>query len=250
MSGEFVYSLEKIADDCWVIVDKDVRFFLFVGSEKALLVDSGHGSGDLARVVAGVTGLPVMLVNTHADHDHVGGNLQFDNAWMHPSDFARYRLEIAGMGEAGGQVVCFAHKAHHLSPCFASPLWEGDVIDIGGRCFEVIHIPGHTPGSIALLDDGNRVLLGGDSVIDDRIAMNGEWRDLGAYIASVEKLAAFCDRFDTVYTPHGGFPVSSDIVGGLVLGAKRCRDGDVVGVDTDFIKDTKIYDVGVAKFVY
>jgi len=211
--------------------------FLFVGANRALLVDSGYGKGDLAGTVAGLTKLPVTLVNTHADYDHIGANSQFQIAHLHPSEFARYKMEIGRFFPDAVQ-----------DPAMA-PLWEGNVIDLGGRCFEVILIPGHSPGSIALLDSQNRILIGGDSVIDDIIAMGDPWRDFGAYMCSIRKLIGMRERFDTVYTSHGSFPVGADILDGLLDGAQRVKNGAIKGVETDFIKGKKLYDTGAAKFV-
>jgi len=238
MSENNVYKLEQLDPTSWKITDADARFFLFVGTEKALLVDSGHGSGDLKKAIEQVTKLPVMLVNTHADHDHIRGNAQFECAYMHPSEFALYRSEIVRLNIS-------ISREHTVLP-----LWEGDIIDLGNRSLEVILIPGHTPGSIALLDAFNRILLAGDSILDDRIAMGEPSRDLEAYLCSMEKLNGMRDRFDVVYTPHGGFPVGADILEGLISGAKRCLSGEVEGIETDIVKNAKLYDIGVAKFVY
>ncbi len=105
-----------------------------MGTQKALLADTTEVSGDLPALVRTVTDLPVQLVITHADPDHIGSNDRFDEAFMHPAEFAYYEKN------AGDK--------------FAKPrsLPDGEKIDIGGCVFEVIHIPGHTPGSIALLD--------------------------------------------------------------------------------------------------
>ena len=238
MSEGRAYSVGQIDAASWWILDKDVRMFLFAGAEKALLVDSGHGSGDIKKTVSELTSLPVMLVNTHGDYDHIGGNAQFDTAYMHPAEFARYKVELVDWNAPTG-------KDHKVAP-----LWEWDVIDIGGRSFEVILIPGHTPGSIALLDSENRILLGGDSVLDDKIAMINPWRDFDAYICSIEKLIRLRSSFDSVYTPHGNFPLSPGILDGILEGAMRMKNGEIEGVDTDFIKGAKMYDIGVAKFLF
>ena len=231
MNMENNYKIDQIDEASWRIDDKGARMFLFAGTDKALLVDSGYGSGNLKETVAALTSLPVLLVNTHADYDHVGANKLFEKAHMHPSEFARY------------------HKAEG-EELTVSPLWEGDIIDLGDRTFEVILIPGHTPGSIALLDEEARILIGGDSILDDIIAMCDAWRDFDAYICSMEKLNAMRCRFDTVYPSHGSFPLGADIIEGLIVGAKRCRNCEIEGEDTDFIPNTRLYNVGVAKFVY
>ena len=142
------------------------------------------------------------------------------------------------------------------------------------RKFEVISIPGHTPGSIALLDIQNRILIAGDSVLDDVIAMSGCWRNFDAYICSMEKLCKMRDRFDTVYTSHATFPLSPDIIDGLVIGAIKCKSGEILGMDVGDIragsksaeeknrlialledlqatnKDIRLYDAVVATFAY
>ena len=234
MSANTAYKVDMIDANSWRIDDRGARIFLFQGEDKSLLIDSGYGGGDLKSTVEEYTKLPVMLVNTHADYDHVGGNKQFGMAWMHPAEFARY------------------HKSEGKELA-VSPVWEGDIIDLGNRRFEVILIPGHTPGCIALLDEQNRVLIGGDSVLDDIIAMGDEWRDFDAYICSMEKLNSMRSRFDTVYPSHGSFPLGSDIIEGLISGAKLCKNGEIEGVYSDFIKnrdDLKLYVTGAAKFLY
>lgn len=201
------YEVHQIDASCWRIEENGVRAFLITGTEKALLVDTGFGTGNIKEIVDNMTDLPLMLVNTHTDRDHIGCNLLFEKAYMHPSEYDRYH-----QGGGAGLAV--------------EPLWEGDRIDLGGRSFEVILIPGHTPGSIALLDAENRVLFSGDSVQAGTIYMFGPGRNIKAYIASMIKLDAISNRFDTVYPSHGPIPVSSDILGGLIIGAKRILNGE------------------------
>ena len=241
MSTENTYMVDQIDDTSWRINDNGARIFLFAGTQKAMMVDSGYGSGNLRETVQKLTQLPIMVVNTHADFDHIGSNAQFEIAFMHPAEFARYRQENSR----------FFPSVEKELP--VSPLWEGDIIDLGDRRFEIIHIPGHSPGSIALLDTENRILIAGDSVLDDIIAMGDVWRDFDAYIYSMQKLNAMRSRFDTIYPSHGSFPLSSDVLEGLVDGARRCKNGEVKGEPTDFIKgrdDLKLYHVGGAKFMF
>ena len=84
-----VYEVIRINEHSWRIEENGVRMFLFVGTDKALLIDSGFGGGDLKAKVAKLTDLPIVLVNTHADGDHIRCNHQFDKAYMHPSEFDR-----------------------------------------------------------------------------------------------------------------------------------------------------------------
>ena len=64
--------------------------YLITGSEKALLVDTANGYEDLNEIVRSLTNLPVIVVNTHGHGDHIYGNVYFEEAWLHPADFALY----------------------------------------------------------------------------------------------------------------------------------------------------------------
>ena len=231
METNTAYQVINISENAWRIEENGVRSFLFAGTEKALLVDSGFGTGDLKAVAESLTALPVMLVNTHADRDHVGCNHEFYKAYMHPAEFDRY------------------HQTSGITT-MAEPLWEGDIIGLGGRRFEVILIPGHTPGSIALLDEINRVLIAGDSVQSGMIFMFGAGRDINAYIYSMKKLASMREKFDTVYPSHGDFPVEAGIIPALIDGAEKVRDGKIEGKKAPFDTAARLYDAGAAKFLY
>lgn len=104
---------------------------------------------------------------------------------------------------------------------------------MGDRPLEIIDLPGHTPGSIAILDVKNRVLIGGDSIQGGRIFMFGEHRNLPEYIASLERLSAYKGRFDTVYASHSTVSVAPDIIPKLIAGAKQILAGEAVGEETD-----------------
>ena len=233
------YEVIQIDEKSWRICEKGVMSFLFVGAEKALLIDSGFGTGNIKEVVESLTKLPIMLVTTHADRDHVGGNKQFDKAYMHPAEFHRYRTHTAVEREFP-----------------AEPLWENDIIDLGGRCFKVVLIPGHTPGNIVLLDAENRILTGSDSIqAEKEIWMFGPGRDMDAYIHSMKKLRDMRDCFSAVYPSHGPFPVDPGVIDDLITGAELLRDGKIEGGPPPGdappqAAQSKLYAYGRVKFLY
>ena len=77
------------------------------------------------------------------------GNDAFDEIYMSAKEDGNYR-ENGGIGDF-------------------RPVHEGDVIDLGDRPLRIIDIPGHTPGSIAIIDEKNRILVSGDSVEDGNL---------------------------------------------------------------------------------
>ena len=203
----------KMNENTWRIEDGGVRCFLLEGKDKALLIDSGMTLPDARTLAEGVTSLPLELLNTHADPDHISGNAAFDRCYMHPEEEAAYR-----QNKGTGTVV---------------PVKDGDVLDLGDRPLRIIHIPGHTPGSIAILDEKARVLISGDSVQGGGIFMFGEGRDMRKFAESMKHLAEYADRFDTVYPSHGSIPLEADLVGKLEGAAKEIQAGKASGEYTD-----------------
>lgn len=179
--------VRKINDNTWAIEDGMVRFFVLEGSDKAILIDSGMTTkGDeaknIAQTIVGEDKV-IELINTHTDMDHIAGNDGFDFCYIHEAEEPKYRTS----GKRNPVITVV----------------DGDVIDLGGRPLRVIHIPGHTPGSIALLDINSRVLFSGDTVSDAVIYMFGAFRDMESYINSLTYLKSLSDDFDKVYPSHG-----------------------------------------------
>ena len=215
-----------INENSWRIEDSGVRCFLLTGSEKALLIDSGRELHTARDIAESLTDLPVMLLNTHADGDHTGSNEQFESFYMHPDEEAHFRR-----GGRGGTII---------------PVREGDILDLGGREFRIIDLPGHTPGSIAVLDVGNRVLISGDPVQEHgRIFMFGAHRNMENYIRSLEHLETFTAEFDEIWPSHADIPISPALIRKLHDGALDVLDGKVAGSPVEVHGNQVIaYDLG------
>src|ERR1700674_3321604 len=68
---------------------EEVISYLILGSDKALLFDTGMGISNIQAVVAGLTKLPVSVVNSHTHNDHVGDNWRFNEVYGMDTDFTR-----------------------------------------------------------------------------------------------------------------------------------------------------------------
>ncbi len=203
----------KINDTTWRIEDNGVRFFFLVGTEKALLIDSGMNTLNAKQIAESITKLPIILLNTHADPDHIAGNVSFDYFYMHPDEEDNYRAH-GGLGSL-------------------LPVKDNDIIDLGNRPLKIYFIPGHTPGSIVVLDVNNRVLISGDSIQDGRIFMFKEHRNMSMYVESLNKLSKLTDAFDAIYPAHGSFPVYPELIASLIEGAEQILSGTAKGTSVD-----------------
>ena len=67
-------------------------------------------------------------------------------------------------------------------------LADGDTIDLGDRVFEVVHLPGHTPGSAALFDHDSGVLFTGDVLYDGELLDELPESSIDDYVASMRRL--------------------------------------------------------------
>jgi hydroxyacylglutathione hydrolase len=202
--GENIWSIDGPANDL---------MYLVVGSKKAMLVDTGMGIGDLAQVVKSLTSLPVMVVNTHGHPDHAGGNSNFEEVWLPAKDEPirykmcsdEYRLNDlkAVLGEnnpryesfAAGVVRSKSFKIHYLQP--------GESFDLGDRVFEILEIPGHTPGSICLLNEKEKLLFSGDSIVATPVWLYLKHSlPLKTYYQALKRIDARSDSFDTIFPGH------------------------------------------------
>lgn len=224
------YQIIPIDVSTWRIEDGTVRCYLLAGTQRALLIDTGMTLRNAREIAEGLTDRPVELLITHGDPDHIAGNAAFPRFYMHPAEEPNYRA----FGGAGA----------------FDPVRAGDVLDLGGRALEILELPGHTPGSIAVLDRSRRVLISGDPIQNGRIFMFGPARDLRQYLASLRALQKRIGEFDAIWPAHGSFPVAPDMIGKLAVAAERILAGQVAWEPFD-LRGTSVraYNVGCATFL-
>jgi glyoxylase-like metal-dependent hydrolase (beta-lactamase superfamily II) len=208
------YRITQLDEHVWAIDEEGfVQCYLIEGTERTLLFDCCLSGGvSFKQTVDSLTDKPIQLVFSHTDGDHTGAQEFFDAPMLHPCEFDYY----VSKGNAGKQV---------------RPIWEGDVIDLGDTQLEVVLIPGHTPGHIALLNRAARRIFVGDTISDRHIFMFGPGRNLDALVASLHKLEALVPEFDTVHACHGSNVLEPDWVGRTRIAAEKLAAGELEGHD-------------------
>ncbi len=194
------------------------------GRDRDLVVDTALGLRPLRQFVERELDGGLLAVATHTHGDHVGGMHEFAERAVHRAEahaLDRAGLAVLDPGVFGEEVLGPYRDAGYDIPALlvdAVPaggldaalleiapapatrvLDDGDVIDLGDRAFEVLHLPGHSPGSIGLWEAASGILFSGDAVYDGPLLDELEGSDVVAYVASMRRL-----RDLPVTVVHGG----------------------------------------------
>ena len=204
------------------------------GRERDLIIDTGLGITSLRAAVPTMLDRDVVVVATHSHYDHMGGLEEFPVRLGHAAEAAWFADpgslagaptllgtdflpdERAHMTEAGydlPDVMVTAIPASGWDPAdyllrpapLTGYLDEGDVVDLGDVAYQVLHLPGHSPGSIALWEPRSGTLFSGDAVYDGPLLDDLEGSDITAYLATMERLRGL-----DVSVVHGGHGPSFD----------------------------------------
>jgi glyoxylase-like metal-dependent hydrolase (beta-lactamase superfamily II) len=170
-----------------------------LGRDRDLQFDFGNGLLPL-RPALPLSGKPVVAVASHAHVDHIGGFHEFFDRLGHAAEAAGFAglpgIEtFADEFRSWPQVVTtlplpgWTSADWSLRPApLTGTLTEGDEIDLGDRLFTVLHLPGHSPGGIGLLDDRNGLFLTGDAIYDDEILDDLAGASIPDYLRTMERL--------------------------------------------------------------
>lgn len=155
-----MYRSREVRPGLHMILDfDDTKMYVILGSQRALLIDAGLGSGDLLGFVEQLIGdRPLDVVITHGHPDHIALMGQFQGkyaVYMNHIDLPLVHRFVQQMG-------------YEIDTDQIIDLREGAVFDLGDRTYVVYDVPGHSMGSIVLFDEQNGILIAGDAVGSNR----------------------------------------------------------------------------------
>jgi len=188
------------------------NFWWLRGDDRDVVVDAGLGVVSLRAAIPDLFEREPLALLTHAHLDHVGGATEFTDRAAHSAEAELLeagvpaslygpelyeKLGIDAAGEAVPELMIdvlpapgYDPASYRVEPMAVSRVLEdGDRIDVGGRVLTVLHLPGHTPGSIALLEERTGVLYSGDVVYEGGLIDDLPNSDVAAYRRSMEFLA-------------------------------------------------------------
>lgn len=233
------FEIERVADGVYAITEPGhyeyVRSYLVLGIERAALIDTGTGIDDIRREVKRLTDLSVQVILTHSHWDHIGNAHRFSNVALYDHPAERKRLED-GFPLGSDRLTRLKHTALRIKnfgrpyPAtyhpeqfeipgvrYATTLQDGYEIDLGNRTLHVIHTPGHSPGSISLLDRTNRFLFVGDTFYWGPLSGYPDEFDLILYARTAQQLARLAGHIDRVFPAHNELTLAGRPMSGYDL---------------------------------
>ncbi len=221
----------KINEDTWVInfMGGSQNMYLLEGKEKALLIDTGWGAGNLRALVEKLTDKEIMVFNTHGHLDHSGGNGEWERVYL----------------LSGAKADCYTcHRSPFAMDALPYPNYEfmlvkdGDTVDLGDRVIELLDISSHSNGSLAFLDEKNGYLFVGDELESTQVLMYETEaipgydfildKKLRAHYASMLRLRSLKGRWNTLLPAHNGAPIAHSYLDDYIALVEHIYAGDAV----------------------
>lgn len=214
------FSTQRIQDDLYLITEPHYYWYnranlwLVKGRDRDVLIDTGLGVSSLRQYIATLLDKPLLAIASHIHFDHSGGMHEFEARAIHAAEAEALRQgnnyealctpeqgwvqdeHFEQLPHAGFTVEGYGLRATEPTQI----LYEGDVLNLGDRVLEVLHLPGHSPGCIALYERRSQALFSGDVIYDGELLDELHCSDIPTYIQTYERLQAL--PVETVYPGH------------------------------------------------
>ncbi|WP_407304718.1 MBL fold metallo-hydrolase [Acinetobacter sp.] len=138
--------------------------YLLIGTEQALMFDAGAShQHDMTQVIKRLTDKPFAVIPSHLHFDHIGGLKFFDQIYLPDLACLICFKDDAGLYQIPDEFHLGSIDGFQPAPIQITRLLSvGDVIDLGGISFKLLHAPGHSQDSIILYSERLNICLLGD----------------------------------------------------------------------------------------
>ena len=224
-----LFPIVQFKKDTWEIDEFDcASIFLLIGDEKAMLIDTGMGMGDLRGAVEQITDKPLVVVISHGHVDHTANARQFKEIWIHPKDadkpipqdLQRRRDDTRLIAQRQKGIYPYDINVDLREPGPDEPmpvinhLYDGQQFDLGGRIVTAYECPGHSSGEMIFLDEKTRCLFVGDA-LNYNLGLGGSGVSIETAVKYLERMRDMGDRYDGIYNGHHdyrplGMPLGDD----------------------------------------
>ncbi len=211
------YVAWEVKKGTWIIsfMNGSEYMYLLEGREKALLIDTGYGTGTLRAFVERLTDREIVVANTHYHPDHSGGNGEFTEVYLS----AGYPVDAPSVERPEAGPFDLSALPH---PDYTKRVvGEGDRIELGGRTVEVLDVrPAHCNSSLFFLDRGERMLFTGDEFEAAQALLYDNSKNPDAPYevrerlenlqANARRLLSLRADYDLIFPNHNGTPIAAE----------------------------------------
>ena len=212
-----IFSSEKISPHVTRITQcTGTHMYLAEGDDKALLIDTGCGVGNLKEYVEQLTKKPLTVVCTHGHMDHAGGADQFHEVYLNSSDWElslthcslenrkAYTQITVGMlhPEIDEKEICSLEFQRTRGGLYKE-LQSGMKFNLGGITVQALSMKGHTPGSMCMLFCEERSILFGDACNPSVFLFDTEAESVETYRNVLIEFQKNEELYDSIWLSHG-----------------------------------------------
>lgn len=239
-----LFTSEKVSEHLTrIITPCGVAMYLAEGSERAALLDTGFGFGNLKEYVDSLTQKPYVVLLSHGHMDHAGGAVQFEEVYLNERDWDLEKWHSTrerriwdvhhGPGGMPEGVTDEDFLPSRTEPYL--PLKEGDVFDLGGVTVRPVEVPGHTAGSLIFLLPEDRIAIFGDACGEHTLLLFAESAPIAEYRQGLLHMQSYADQFDTVLRFHGNYTSPKQILADTIELCEEILDGRDAAIPSDFM---------------
>lgn len=224
----------------------DVCTYFIEGNQRAALIDTGYGVGDLKGFLDRLTDKPYDVILTHGHVDHASGAGQFEQVYMNPIDLETFNRHCDVEYRKKSLRLCCPETLESLSEEDFIPkkedklpsLEDGQLFDLGGVTLETIQVPGHTKGIMVILIREERIAMFGDACGVGALLSLPESTSIQEYHKSLLKLKQFEAQYDRVLREHGTCQSTKHVLEDCIEACEKIMDGTDDAVPIDFMGET------------
>lgn len=219
------FTVEQLDNETFAISEykhwEETHCYLLLGTNAAILIDSGLGIANIRKVVDSITNLPVMVITTHVHWDHIGGHKYFENIGVYemeekwlcdkfpiPLQVVKRNLMCKPCSFPAGSNIedyqIFQGKPQKI-------LHDGDCLDLGNRKLIVIHTPGHSPGHCCFYEPEKKYLYSGDLIYSGCLDAFYPTTDPELFWKSVKRVQKLA--VNRILPGHHQLDISVDMIG-------------------------------------
>lgn len=185
---------------------QEITYLLYDDTKEAVLIDCGCSNAkERERVLDYITqkGLKlVKLLNTHLHIDHIAGNAFIKKQFK--LDPIAHKGDLPLYEQAAQQARAFGFPLDETPPPIHTFLEEGNLILFGSQKLEILHVPGHSPGSICFFNRKQGILIAGDVIFQNSIGRTDLWEgDMSTLINGIKTKILTLDNEVIIAPGHG-----------------------------------------------